>query len=391
MRVPAPGIVGIATTCAALLTLAFGGCGSHGSSPAPSPTFTIQTPTVTVAAGQEKYVCYAQTLTEDLTVDRYDYAVVPFVHHVFFSRDLAPEPEGLSECDVLFKTSWIPLLVAGKGNATLQDPAGAASVLPKGTQLVVQLHLLNPSTSEASATVSIDMHRSTLDKPKPVGLYAFGTQVISLPPNATTSVSYECTPAQDVVSFTDFPHMHRLGTKLTFEVADATGAYHQAYARDPYDFNNQYLEPTPLSVLKGTKTRITCTYDNTTTGTVVYGESTNDEMCFFAMFVAGLDGTAGCIQSPAGDAGADAGTCMATANSIGVGAPCTAGGGQCPSGLQCSTDLQASANPAGFCMKVGCMATADCGSQATCCAPAGGGGVQVCLPNACVPPTCAVK
>src|SRR5579859_3352185 len=121
-----------APACGLALVL-LGGCSSHGASPGTDATaFTIQTPAVTVAVNKERYVCYAETLDADLTIDRYDYAVVPFVHHVVLARTLAPEPEGLSECDVLFKTTWIPLLVSGKGSTTLQDPAGAATVLRKG-------------------------------------------------------------------------------------------------------------------------------------------------------------------------------------------------------------------------------------------------------------------
>jgi hypothetical protein len=384
----------VGATGAALVAVA--GCGSHDEA-SNTATFTLQTPTVQVAANKERYVCYAQTLDEDLTIDRYDYAVVPFVHHVVVARTLAPEQDGVSECDVLFKTTWVPLLVAGKGSATLEDPAGAATVLPKGTQILVQLHLLNASSSDANVAAAIDMHRSSLAAPKPVGLYAFGTQIISLGAG-TSSVSYECTPDGDVESFAEFPHMHKLGTKVTFEVADAAGAFHEIYRRDPYDFNNQSIDPTPVLIPKGTKTRVTCTYDNKTGAAVTFGESTSNEMCYLAMFVTNQGGVNGCVQtSPPGDGGqaagdgAAGGTCKAVANSIGIGGACTAGGGQCPSGLQCSTDLGASSDPAGFCMKIGCAASADCGNDATCCAPAQGGGVEVCLPNACLPADCPAK
>jgi hypothetical protein len=373
----------------AVLLAGAGGCSSSKSAGPAATTFSLKTPTVTVAAGQERYVCYAKTLDSDLAVDRFDYAVVPFVHHVFFSRTLAPETEGLSECDVLFKTTWIPLFVAGKGSDTLQYPNGAASVLPKGTQLVIQLHLLNTSSTDAAASVGIDMKLTNEANPAPVGLYAFGTQVISLAPNSKGSVSYECTPTQDVVTFTDFAHMHKLGTSLTLEVADGSGAFHTVYSRDPYDFNAQYLDSTPLQIPKGTKTRITCNYNNTTSKMVTFGESTTDEMCFLATFVKGIDAPRGCVQTMVeGDAGTDAGACMATANSVGIGAACTAGGKECAAGLSCSSDLSASSGPMGFCMKVGCASASECGGGATCCAPPQAGGIKLCLPDTCLPAGC---
>ena len=337
-------------------------------------------------------MCYAKTLDSDVSIDRFQYAGVPFVHHIFLSRALAPEPEGVSECDVLFKTTWAPLFVGGVGEAKLQYPDGAASILKKGSQLVLQLHLLNASTMDQQPSVTIDMHRSALEDPKPVGLFAFGTQQISLAPGSKGSVSYECAPNQEVTSFTNFPHMHRLGTSVTLEVSDGAGGYRMAYTRDPYDFNNQYLDSMPLQVPKGTMTRITCNYDNTTAAPVSYGESTNDEMCFLVAFVVGLSGEGGCVQGPAApdggaSGGGDGGSCVPTANSLGVGATCTAGGGECGSGLSCSADLGAGKG-SGFCLKVGCASSSECGDNATCCAPPQGGGIKACLPQSCVPAGC---
>jgi hypothetical protein len=388
------------TMCVAVCLALLGGCGSgsaQGSANGTAAaTYAMQTPVVTVAAGQERYVCYAKTLDQDLAVDRFDYAVKKYVHHLFLSRAMQPEPDGLSECDVLFRTSWVPLFVAGNGTATLAYPQGAASVLPKGAQIVLQMHLLNAGSNDAAVSVDVDMRRSTIANPKPVGLYAFGTQRISLPPNASSTVSYECTPNQDVQPFTVLVHMHRLGTRMTLEAADSTGAYQEIFRRDPYDFDNQFLDDSvALQIPKGTKTRITCTYNNTRSVAVGYGESTNSEMCFLATFVQGQNGPSGCIDTAsAGDGGSvgDAGACMPTANALGVGAACTAGGGECGAGLQCSADVNSTSASSGFCLKVGCVVTADCGQGATCCAPAqGGGAVQVCLPSACVPSDCAVK
>ncbi len=387
---------GCLTSCA-LLACALPGCASSSSSPTSTntsaSTYTIQTPTLTIKASSEKYICYAKTLEEDLAVDRFDYAVKDYVHHVFFSQTTAPEPDGVSECDVAFRQTWLPLFVAGKGGSSLQYPAGDANVLPKGTQVVLQLHLLNATANDETFDVALALHKSTVPNPTPVGIFVFGTQNISLPPSATTTVTSECIVDQDVKSFAMFAHEHQLGTKVTLETADSTGAYAMTYKRDPYSFNNQFMDQTPLSIPKGTKTRVTCTYDNSTTSTVGYGESSNNEMCYIITFVPGKAGAFACVTTAPSDAGAgggDGGTCHATANAMGIGGACTAGGGECASGLSCSSDLNNTPG-AGFCMKVGCTGSADCGG-ATCCAPSqGGGAVNVCLPTSCVPSDCAVK
>ena len=372
----------------------FAGCSSRSTTTsAPTSTYTLTAPSVAVNAGQERYVCDTVTLDQDLSIDGIEYVPQDYVHHLFLSQSTVPVQDGVAECDVVFETTWLPIFVGGKGSTGLLYPQGDANVLPKGSQLVLQLHLLNTSATDQTVNVSLALHLSTAEKPAPVGLYVFGTQDISLPALATTSVSNVCTPDQDVSAFAIFPHMHQLGTKMTFEVADDAGNFTQVYARDPYSFNAQSFDQMPLVISKGTQTRITCTYDNTTNATVTYGESSYNEMCYLAMYVPGMTGAIGCVALAPVDGGAeDGGSCTPTANSLGIGAPCTAGGGQCGSGLACSADEQAPASGAGFCLKIGCSGASDCGAGATCCAPAqGGGAVKVCLPTECVPSDCVVE
>jgi hypothetical protein len=388
-------------SCVAFVAL-FTACGSSSTStPTPAASsYSIQAPAVTVAAGQERYVCYTLTLDKDLAVDRFDYPVQDYVHHLFLSRTIVPEQDGQAECDVVFKTTWEPLFIGGKGSTSLQYPPGDANVLPKGSQLVLQLHVVNPSATAQTVKVDLTLRNSTATNPVPVGIYAFGTTALSLPPLTTSSVTNECTPDQDVSTFAILAHMHELGSAMTLETADATGKYTRVYQRNPYDFNNQTIDQAPLVISKGTKTRVTCTYNNTTNATVTFGESSYNEMCYLVMYVPGHTGTTGCVGAPPSDAGSadsggsngDGGACAPTANALGIGGPCTAGGGQCASGLSCSADQQSSASGAGFCLKIGCSATSDCGANATCCTPSqGGGAINVCLPTGCVPSDCAIK
>ena len=154
------GVLFISTSLAA--------CGSSGSpTPSTAPSnFTLTTPEITVPAGEERYVCFSKTLDEEFAVDRFDFEGQSVVHHVFLSRSIVPEPEGLSECNVIFKQTWLPMFVTGSGTASLEYPSGAATKLRKGAQIVLQLHLLNASTIEAHRSVSVVMRRSPLHQPQ---------------------------------------------------------------------------------------------------------------------------------------------------------------------------------------------------------------------------------
>lgn len=391
---------------ALFLALAVAGCAdglgpAEGTEDADPNWFTLETGEYTVPAGAERYLCWSQTLTEPLYADRFEYDSVGTVHHFFMQKALAPEPEGFSECDVLFKPTWLPLFGAATRDAELQLPEGAAMLIPAGTQIVVQLHLLNATPEPVTERAAIRVRRSESGAAAtPVGWYAFGTSRIRLPAGEATDVRSLCRVERGATVFAGGPHMHYLGTRSLLEIGSEVGALSPAHVRDPYDFDDQTIDPLALELEAGDLVQLTCSFDNHHDHEVVFGESSRDEMCYFVMFATGFEGIRTCdnLEEPdVGDATVvprdpSAGNCEAvTANSIGVGGPCTGGAGDCPSGLSCTMDnVSDGEGEAGFCMKIACESDADCGDgYTTCCAPPEAGGLlNVCLPEACRPEEC---
>jgi len=282
-----------------LLVGALGACSSdNGSEPKTDPnTFRYVTDEFTVDAYEEQYLCYAQTLEEDLEVDRFDYSPAPVIHHALVSRTLAPEPEGLSECNIIYKTNWLPMFAAGASTAELELPADSSYQFKKGDQILIQLHLLNNTDKKVSARARIDMRKTQKVDAKPVGLYVFGTSSFKLPPQQTTDVVNDCTMKDDIEVFAVLPHMHFLGNKLVFEVGDSTSALTESFRREEWSFDDQRVEPHELVLKSGTETRVTCTFDNTTDKEVTYGESSFTEMCVLATFVKGRVGIDACFDT----------------------------------------------------------------------------------------------
>lgn len=106
----------------------------------------------------------------------------------------------------------------------------------------------------------------------------------------------------------------------------------------------------------------------------------------------------------AGDTGGDTSnaTCQPSANDQGVGAACTAGGGQCATAgqdLVCTADLPMT-QPPHYCTKTSgqpsqtasCDDVGDCGDGARCCRfqIPGAGYVAGCYPDGCAPPAGSV-
>lgn len=258
--------------------------------------WVMRTDEFTIDPGQERYLCFAKTLEEDLVIGGYSSAAQPFVHHLVFSRALAPEPEGFSECNTLFRMTWEPLYITGAGDAKLEFPRDAGHKLPKGTQLVVQMHLLNLNDEELKGRVEIDMHRSAAANPRPVSTFVLGTTDLELPPNRESQAQGTCVIEERVQLLAGFPHMHLLGTSLRLEVGPSMDSLRTVFTRDPYDFDDQHIEPLPLTLEPGDIARVTCGFDNTRSEVVEFGESTNTEMCFFIAFALDRDELTSCTE-----------------------------------------------------------------------------------------------
>ena len=199
-----------------LAVLTFGaivGCGSDGQAPPAEPADgPAQTPGIhrtdsevifrtenfTLQPGQERFVCYTQTLTEDTVVDGYTTRANPLVHHVVFAKTNGTEPEGSSDCDVLFRFVWEPLFLSGAGATDIDFPEGVGQVLPAGTRLLAQLHLLNSSAKPMTDAAEIRMDPSPLTNPRPMKTYALGNFNVSLPPKSPAKLESVCTVPETV-------------------------------------------------------------------------------------------------------------------------------------------------------------------------------------------------
>jgi hypothetical protein len=294
-------------------------CSSDGEEGAPSPStpgalatgvvdtddgWVFRTEAFTLAPGEERFICYAADTPVDLSIQRFSVAKKPMIHHfLMVTADATKEPDGASECGAAFKFSWRPIFMAGAGDSVVAIPDGAARQVGAGTQVVLQLHLLNASAQSVTEYAEVKMERSPEADPKPVGQFIFGTFDLALPPKQKSQLQVDCTVSGGPQIFAMFPHMHYLGRKQTLELGPDANNFSTVYTRDPYDFEQQTIDPIDLRLTPGTAARLTCSYDNNRDETITYGESTNNEMCFAIGFtIASGPGTAvggGCFGASA--------------------------------------------------------------------------------------------
>jgi Copper type II ascorbate-dependent monooxygenase, C-terminal domain len=236
----------------------------------------------------------------------------------------------------------------------------------------------------------VDLEASKEKNPTEVGITLFGAADIHLAPHQSTAVEHTCSTDEDLTFYAVLPHMHAHGTRLDLELFADDGTFTQIYSRESFDYADQYFEPFPLTLPKGSKVRIRCSYQNDDDKEIAFGESAKEEMCFAVSFTVAGPPLSFCsdFKPPFGatfPVSPDAGQCAPATR--GIGQPCTEAGGQCDSDLFCSADFLH--NGAGLCFRIGCEGNGDCAGGNTCCTLAGIGDLaNFCFPEACRPENC---
>jgi hypothetical protein len=256
------------------------------------------TDTFTLDPDTERYVCFAATLAEDLVVNGYANKREPLIHHLIFARVIGTErePETLTACDTSYRSNWETVYVSGAGENQLEFPADAGHKLAKGSQLVVQMHLINSTDTVRAGALTIQMRRSQVANPRPVNPFLLGTTAIDLPPRARTAVTGTCSMWQGVKLIGGFPHMHSRGRSLRIEVGPSENALTEVYRRDPFHYAEQRIDSFELVLSPGDMTRVTCTFENAQDQKINFGETSDGEMCFFFGFAVDLPAASSCLD-----------------------------------------------------------------------------------------------
>jgi hypothetical protein len=288
------------------------GCGSdHSSEPKPKtsgPTvgtvdpdaIQIDIPPYQLGPGEEKeYICYTMTLPEDretvVTEVRPMYGKA--IHHLGVYQTVAPEPEGQFDCSELFKLTWLPMYGGGVGSGPLTTPPNTGFKLPAGSQILVQLHLLNTGVAPIESKTSVILE--TNDSPDMIGagVYGFDNRTIHLPASTmNVEQTMDCTAKHDMDAFAVFGHMHRHGK--TIEISRGANVGDDLLYKAAWDFNEQLVAPMNAHIAATDTFHIRCTYDNTSANDITYGERTQDEMCTTLLFYTPYTAIDGCLKTP---------------------------------------------------------------------------------------------
>jgi len=258
-----------------------------------------------VPPGTERYVCALVTVPEEVFIQRFEPVASRGTHHVLLTLAAPGGTEGTFDCSpgtlsdaLLFASGVASDLASDLASGNQHLPAGVAMHIPAGSQVLINLHLLNPLPTASTGTSGI---RVQVVEPVEVAQQAemvfAGTTRFTLPKASQASATGRCVFDQDATVALVWPHMHTFGIHM--RVVHVTGAPDDPTAKrttlhdGPFEFGHQHQYPISRTLVRaGESLEVTCTWDNTSDQEVGFGDSTLDEMCF-----------AGIVRYPASNTG----------------------------------------------------------------------------------------
>lgn len=254
------------------------------------------------ASGADIYQCFVLPtgLTEDKEVVAVEYRAGnrAVVHHVIGYIDTQRRARKLDEADPAsgYSSFGLPgFLPDGEldgwapGKKPYFLPDGIARMLPKGSDLVMQVHYHANGKPETDLTqVGIYFAKKPITKHLKVLPLIAAVDIPAGEPNYRTSAKVPMPFDAKLVFIV--PHMHLLGKEIAVEAQLPTGAQSPLIKIEDWDFNWQdsYNYKELLALPKGTSLTLRARFDNSSGNPrnpsnpprrVTWGEATTDEMC----------------------------------------------------------------------------------------------------------------
>ncbi len=190
-------------------------------------------------------------------------------------------------------------------------PAGSVIRIEPNARIIADIHLLNPSDN--SISVPLDLTLTPIaekDVTTVLAGFAMENLSIALPPQQMSRFTVECDLSQNPGGlpwnfsfYHALAHYHKLGVALSLDaIRDSDGGVDTIWSTESLigDELGGMLDP-PFDMTGHSKIRLSCTYDNTTSNTVTWGNGAGEMCIAFAYTDAGYAWTAGLVSQ--GDPG----------------------------------------------------------------------------------------
>ncbi|MCC6996331.1 MAG: hypothetical protein IT370_17100 [Deltaproteobacteria bacterium] len=278
----------------ALVGLVGFGCSSEGGDDGPAEVprlLTVASPQFEVKAGQEitKCVDFRLPTEKASNIVKIKSTLAAGSHHLILYRSAEsaekPTPYTCSPFTGALNGT-LPIYIAQTEGTTIelpQTPKRVALKLLAGQMVRLEMHYVNYDTTK-SIMGSGSVELTTIDDlmvDEYAELMFWGSTQINVPPmqEATVGPTWHAPPpGTTLLALT--AHTHKYGIDFRVERAEKDMPGTEIYATQDWD-NPPFLQFTPELKLGPTEgLRWSCKYRNTTSRTIRFGESADQEMCF---------------------------------------------------------------------------------------------------------------
>jgi hypothetical protein len=233
------------------------------------------------------YRCTRIQLDRDWYVQGFRSDAPPGSHHAVLTwSSTNPGQLGDYNCNVNSLDFQHMVYASGVGTDDLIFPADVGVRIPAGAYLNLNLHLFNAGDVEISGTSGVLVQELPSAPATLADMTFAGDMDLTIPPNAVDhEESGGCTLGRDYTVAALWPHMHQFADHVRV-VLTRDGTPTELLNTD-YSFSNQrnWVQDPPLEFLSGDQLQVTCRYDNPTSSTIQFGDSSEAEMCFTGLYV----------------------------------------------------------------------------------------------------------
>jgi hypothetical protein len=267
-----------------------------------------------VPPGQEDTRCVVLRLDNDIPVriDRIHNRLGTASHHFIVYRiaegEVSETPQPcLPFVDTLDPEQGAPLMITQRADEVLQLPPGVAFSLEPGQLVRLEMHYINAGPAPLRVEATAELHAmADADFVHEADFLFIGNPDIRLPSQPgmvqTLGPTYFPRPRSldGIHVFALTGHTHKLGVHVQVETAagaDAPGTLvYDPVAFDWAEPETVFHDP-PFQLPDDGGFRFTCQWINDSGRTVGFGESADDEMCFFWAYYYPSRGAKVCVHS----------------------------------------------------------------------------------------------
>lgn len=259
----------------------------------PEEFYTMTFGPIDVGAGEEHTQCIVKRLGNlgAIHVGQIHNELIGVSHHLIVYKSTATteitEPFNCQPfADTLTGGAGGPLMITQKHDELLTLPSGVAFNFDPNQMVRLEVHFINPTAEtqsiEAKSTFYAMPDAEFHDE---AGFLFAGNTAVQLPPMQSKTIHKFIGMPSDLYgkNFFGFTgHVHKFGTNVVVGMG-VPGSLGPVYDEPNFTWNEpptKYFDP-PRILGNGEGFDLTCEYDNTSSNTVGFGESANDEMCFF--------------------------------------------------------------------------------------------------------------